>query len=89
MGILQEDVKHNYIVLPPVTAGEGQELGDEELEAVRRAFLVEPESTLYGTINALTRAGNDPVLSVESREKCQEVGGRILELASKGTRWLD
>jgi len=64
-------------------------LDETEDEAVRRAWAVEPEDTLYGVINGITRAGNDHVLSIESREKLQETGGRIMALASKGQRWLE
>jgi len=62
---------------------------DPTQDAILNAWDLEPESTLYGVINALTRAANDRGLLVETREKLQEVGGRIMTLASKGQRWLD
>lgn len=64
-------------------------LDETEDEAVRRAWAAEPEDTLFGIINGLTRAGNDTSLGIDSREKLQETGGRIMALASKGQRWLE
>ena len=65
--------------------------GFDELEqdAIWRAFHQEPGKTLFHIINGVTGAANNHSLSLESRQKCQEVGGRILELAAGGTRWID
>lgn len=65
------------------------ELTKPEHEATNRAFEVEPGDTLYSVINSLTRAGNDDELSLDSRHRLQELGGRITSLASEGRRWLD
>ena len=64
-------------------------LDDAEQEAVHVAFETEPGDSLWSVIHALTRAGNNAALSVGSREKLQRTGGRILELAERGTRWID
>ena len=62
---------------------------EDELEAVKTAFTVEPGDTLWSVIHAVMRAGNDAALAVDSREKLQRIGGRILELAERGSRWID
>jgi hypothetical protein len=64
------------------------ELAEEEGGAVVRAFGTEPGDTLFHVINALTRAGNDNALPVESRHKLQNLGGRLTDLSATG-RWLD
>lgn len=64
------------------------ELAEPEAAAVTRAFTVEPGHTLYAVINALTRAGNDATLDLQSRHKLQSLGGRITELSGTG-KWLD
>jgi hypothetical protein len=65
------------------------QLNDVELEAVRNAFHAEPGNNLWSIIHACTRAGNCATLPVDSREKLQHVGGRVLELAERGTSWID
>ena len=62
---------------------------DAEQEAVHVAFEAEPGDSLRSIIHACTRAGNAASLSGDSREKLQRAGGRILELAERGTRWID
>jgi len=64
------------------------ELIDDEGEAVKRAYRCEPGETLFNVINALTRAGNDDALAIESRHKLQTLGGRLTDLSATG-RWLD
>ena len=64
------------------------ELVQDEGAAVNRAYNVEPGQTLYNVINALTRAGNDPTLTIDSRHKLQTLGGRLTDLSATG-RWLD
>jgi hypothetical protein len=64
------------------------ELAEDEGAAVNRAFGIEPGNTLYSVINALTRAGNDSALALESRHKLQTLGGRLTDLSATG-RWLD
>jgi len=64
------------------------ELIDDEGEAVKRAYRCEPGETLFNVINALTRAGNDDALPIESRHKLQTLGGRLNDLSATG-RWLD
>lgn len=64
------------------------ELVEEEGAAVNRAYQVEPGQTLYNVINALTRAGNDNALALESRHKLQTLGGRLTDLSATG-RWID
>ena len=60
-----------------------------EQDAIWTAYSREPGKTLYHVINGITGAANNLALSVESRERLQETGGRIMELASNGTRWID
>lgn len=57
--------------------------------AITQAYAEEPGVSLYHIINAVTRAGNHPELALEPRRQLQEVGGRMLELAGQGRRWLD
>ena len=64
-------------------------LDDAEQDAIWNAWAVEPGENLYAVINSLTRAGNDRGLGIEAREKLQELGGRIMSLASKGQQWID
>ncbi|MBK8205295.1 MAG: DUF932 domain-containing protein [Planctomycetes bacterium] len=64
------------------------ELAEDEHTAVNRAYQIEPGQTLYNVINALTRAGNDNVLTLESRHKLQTLGGRLTDLSATG-RWID
>ncbi|MCC6575146.1 MAG: hypothetical protein IT462_15325 [Planctomycetes bacterium] len=68
---------------------ERYELTEGEAVATRAAFNVEPAESLYGVINAVTRAGNDAALTLEARHKLQTIGGRLVELAGTGRRWLD
>lgn len=68
---------------------ERYELSEAEALATRSAFNVEPAESRYAVINAVTRAGNDGALSIDSRYKLQTVGGRLVELSSQGRRWLD
>ena len=83
----------NVIVRDPVPVldriSERYHLDDGEKEAMHRAFHREPGDTLFSVIQAVTGSGNDPALGIESREKLQELGGRLLELASSGRRWID
>lgn len=60
----------------------------DEITAMNRAFSVEPEDTMFGVINALTRAGNDTKLTLDSRHTMQKTGGRVTELIATG-KWLD
>ncbi|MCK6440328.1 MAG: hypothetical protein L6Q71_09030, partial [Planctomycetes bacterium] len=69
--------------------GERYELTQDQREAITAAYGVEPGNHLYACINAVTRAGNSETLALESRLRLQEVGGRMLEAAGKGRRWLD
>ena len=62
---------------------------EPEVEASKAAWHIEPGESLWSVIQAVTRAANSPALSVDSREKLQMTGGRILELAGRGNRWLD
>lgn len=64
------------------------ELAAEEHEATKRAYAVEPGNSLYDVINALTRAGNDTALGIDSRHKLQSLGGRLTDLSATG-RWID
>jgi hypothetical protein len=64
------------------------QLGEPEQMAIGEAFEVEPGDTLFDVINAVTRAGNSPALSLTERTDLQQLGGRILDLAEKGERWL-
>lgn len=64
------------------------ELAEDESQAVNRAYHVEPGQSLYNVINALTRAGNDNALALESRHKLQTLGGRLTDLSATG-RWID
>lgn len=64
------------------------ELSAPESDATVRAFDVEPGHTLYAVINALTRAGNDSTLTLDSRHKLQTLGGRLTDLSATG-RWLE
>jgi hypothetical protein len=64
-------------------------LDEAEMEAVWRAWAIEPGESLYNVVNSLTRAGNDRGLGIQSRERRQELGGRIMSLVSKGRRWID
>ncbi|MEZ5993597.1 MAG: DUF932 domain-containing protein [Planctomycetota bacterium] len=64
------------------------ELAEVEHAAVNRAYDVEPGDTLYDVINALTRAGNDTALAIDSRHKLQTLGGRLTDLSATG-RWID
>lgn len=68
---------------------ERYELTKDQGQAMVNAFNVEPGETLYHTVNAVTRAGNDEALSLDHRRQLQETGGRLLTLASEGHRWLD
>ena len=63
-------------------------LGAEEVAAVEAAYRVEPGYTLFDVINAYTRAGNAPDLSLDRRVELQTVGGRILVAAENGQRWI-
>ena len=65
------------------------ELTKPEHDAANRAFEVEPGDNLFMVINAVTRGGNDDQLSLDSRHRLQELGGRLTALASEGRRWLD
>jgi hypothetical protein len=64
------------------------ELAEPESEAVHNAYRREPGETLFHVINALTRAGNDNALPVDSRHKLQSLGGRLTDLSATGL-WLD
>lgn len=64
------------------------ELAEDEGAAIHRAWQVEPGKTLFAVINALTRAGNDNALALESRHKLQTLGGRLTDLSATG-RWID
>ncbi|MCC6575126.1 MAG: hypothetical protein IT462_15220 [Planctomycetes bacterium] len=68
---------------------ERYELTESEALATRHAYSIEPAESLYGVINAVTRAANSSSLSVDSRHKLQTLGGRLVELARTGRRWLD
>ena len=65
------------------------ELTKPQHEAIKAAFTVEPGDSLYAGINAVTRAGNAESLDLDARRQLQEVGGRMLELAEAGSRWLN
>lgn len=65
------------------------ELTKAQHEAIKTAFDIEPGDTLYAGINAVTRAGNAEPLDLDSRRQLQEVGGRMLELAAAGSRWIN
>ena len=69
--------------------GERYHLADDEKRAMQQAFHREPGNSLFEVIQAVTGAGNDRALGIDSREKMQELGGRLLELASSGRRWID
>lgn len=60
----------------------------EESEAIKSAFNIEAEDTMFGVVNALTRAGNNTNLTVDSRHRLQKTGGRVTELVATG-KWLD
>lgn len=60
-----------------------------EHEMVLAAHAIEPGDTLYAGINAVTRAGNSFELSLDSRLKLQDIGGRIIAAADSGARWLN
>ncbi len=64
------------------------ELAEDEGTAIHRAWQVEPGQTLFAVPNALTRAGNDNALPLESRHKLQTLGGRLTDLSATG-RWID
>lgn len=64
------------------------ELAEDEGAAIHRAWQVEPGKTLFAVINALTRAGNDNALALESRHKLQTLGGRLTDLSATG-RWIE
>ena len=64
------------------------ELAEDEGAAVNRAYHTEPGDTLYAVINALTRAGNDSALAIDSRHKLQTLGGRLTDLSATG-RWIE
>ncbi len=64
-------------------------LADDEKKAMHQAFHREPGDSLFEVIQAVTGAANDRALGIDSREKMQELGGRLLELASSGRRWID
>lgn len=68
---------------------ERYELTKDQGQAMVNALNQEPGETLFHTVNAVTRAGNDEGLSLDHRRELQEVGGRLLTLAQQGTRWLD
>ena len=68
---------------------ERYKLQPEEMEAVWRAWPSEAGDSLFHVVGAITRAGNDRSLDVESSARMQELGGRILTLASRGERWVD
>ena len=63
-------------------------LGPPQRRAIGEAFQVEPGLSLFEVINAVTRAANFERLPLEERTELQEVGGRILQLAEGGYRWL-
>jgi hypothetical protein len=63
-------------------------LSDGQVRAVRTAFHVEPGNSLFDVINAYTRAGNAPELSLEERTQLQSVGGHVLSMAEQGHRWI-
>ena len=67
---------------------EHHDLSKDQHAAISYAYTVEPGLTLYHAINAVTRAGNSATLALEPRRQLQEVGGRMLEMAEKGDRWL-
>ena len=67
---------------------EHHDLTKDQHTAISLAYTVEPGNTLYHAINAVTRAGNSTTLGPEPRRQLQEVGGRMLELAENGNRWL-
>lgn len=68
---------------------ERYELTKDQAQAMVLAFNEEPGETLFHTVNAVTRAGNDEALSLDHRRQLQETGGRLLTLAQQGNRWLD
>lgn len=68
---------------------ERYELTKDQGQAMVNALNQEPGETLFHTVNAVTRAGNDEGLSLDHRRELQEVGGRLLTLANEGHRWLD
>jgi len=65
------------------------ELTQAEHETVLAAHSIEPGDNLYAGVNAVTRAGNSIDLNLDSRLKLQEIGGRILNAAESGARWLN
>lgn len=64
-------------------------LTSNERAEIDAAYLMEPGSTLFHTINAITRAGNSESLALASRTRLQEVGGRVVTAAESGSRWLN
>jgi hypothetical protein len=60
---------------------------ENQTAAVRAAYRVEPGHTLFDVINAYTRAGNCPELSLDERTELQVVGGRVLASAERGRLW--
>lgn len=63
-------------------------LSEGQVRAVRTAYQVEPGQSLFDVINAYTRAGNAPELSLEERTQLQAVGGHVLSMAEQGHRWI-
>jgi len=63
-------------------------LNEGQIDAVRAAYQIEPGYTLFDIINAYTRAGNAPELSLDERTQLQTVGGRVLASAENGHRWI-
>ena len=63
-------------------------LNEAQTTAVSTAYQFEPGITLFDVINAYTRAGNAPALSIEERTQLQTVGGHILSRAENGRSWI-
>ena len=62
-------------------------LEPEEMEEVWAAWPAEAGDTFFHLVNTITRAANAPTLSLESRERLQALGGKLVELGAQG-RWL-
>jgi hypothetical protein len=62
-------------------------LTEDEASAVGRAWVGEQGDRLYNIVNTYTGAANDEALTMNSREKLQRVGGRLLQGAASG-KWL-
>jgi hypothetical protein len=55
-------------------------LGKTETEAVKAAWELEPEGTMFAIINSFTRAAQAETLSVEQSYSLEKVGGAVLSM---------